>query len=297
MFFNCTFAVESSKLFKMKKIYSIFILLATIAALAALIFFFSKIEHIVTVENYQSNEQIFLSEEDSTLGSLYIDLNVDIPTEYRDYQVLTNIQTQLYKALFGDTYNLVDGDSILKQYTKVLAKEYIDNNVEFAKNISDSSFLVFDNLHQLEGFSLLNDEKIYSYGISRFVDFGGDHPIQTRYFYNFDLKTGDLLTESDLFNEDYQDKLTHLMHSTFIKNINEHNKYAIDSIDISDYNILDIKPNGNFYINDEGICFVFNPYDIAPYYLGETEITLHFEEIKDLMQDKNPISYLYNKKN
>lgn len=280
----------------MKKIYSVFILLATAAALVVLIYFFSKIEHLVTVENYQSNERIFLSEEDSTLGSLHIDLNVDLPTQYREYQVIYNIRTQLYKALFGSTYDLVDGDSILKIYTEVLAQEYIDNNVEFAENISDSSFLVFDNLHQLEGFSLLSDEKIYSYGISRFVDFGGAHPIQTRFFYNFDLETGDLLTEPDLFGEGYQERLTRLMRNTFIENINAHNKYAVDSIDISNYNILDIKPNSNFYINDEGICYVFNPYDIAPYYLGETEIMLPFSIIQNLMRTKNPIHYLYKTK-
>ncbi len=39
----------------------------------------------------------------------------------------------------------------------------------------------------------------------------------------------------------------------------------------------------NFALRDEGLAFYYNPYDVAPYAMGPTEIVLSWEEIKDLL--------------
>lgn len=274
---------------------SIFIISLTVVGIAVLLYFFHKIEHIVNVENHQINQRIYLNETDTTLGSIFIDINVDIPTEYKDYQVVKDIRTEIYAALFGNAYQFVNPDSIFDLFIEGLVTEFKESNAEFAQNISDESFMAFNNSFQLEGFSLLSDEKIYSYGVSHFYDFGGAHPIYSRYFYNFDLKTGELISEEDIFKTGFQPMLAQIMRSVFTDDFNERKKYDLEGIDISDYDILEIKPNGNFYLNDEALCYVFNPYDIAPFYLGETEIALPYNSIKHLMYDKNPIQHLYNK--
>ena len=70
----------------------------------------------------------------------------------------------------------------------------------------------------------------------------------------------------------------------------------IDNLDDTDFWTDSIKPNSNFYITDESINYVFNPYEIAPYYIGQTEVTLTFERIKDLLKPNSPIAYLVEKK-
>ena len=62
-----------------------------------------------------------------------------------------------------------------------------------------------------------------------------------------------------------------------------------------DYWTDSIKPNGNFYITDESINYVFNPYEIAPYYMGQTEVTIPFSRIKDLLKPNSIIGYLVEK--
>ena len=37
--------------------------------------------------------------------------------------------------------------------------------------------------------------------------------------------------------------------------------------------------NPNFYFAPEGVVFIFNPYEIGPYSLGETNICIPVEEI------------------
>jgi hypothetical protein len=63
----------------------------------------------------------------------------------------------------------------------------------------------------------------------------------------------------------------------------------------TDYWTDSIKPNGNFYITDESINYVFNPYEIAPYYMGQTEVSLPFSMIKGLLKPNSIIAYLVEK--
>ena len=184
-------------------------------------------------------------------------------------------------------------DSLLNYYAIELGREYIDNNADFAKKISDGSRLAFNNSIVLEGFALLNDENIFSYGISRFVDFGGAHPIKTRLFYNFNLKDGKVIFEDDIFTAGYQTELTEIIKNKLLEDNNQNAETPhLESLDNSVYFSDEIKPNGNFYINDESICFVFNPYEIAPYYIGETEVVLPYKLIHHLMKPDNPLEYL-----
>jgi hypothetical protein len=67
---------------------------------------------------------------------------------------------------------------------------------------------------------------------------------------------------------------------------------------VADLNVFNfyedqIVPNNNFYITPEGIVYVYNPYDIAPYSMGQTSVLLTFEKLKPILKKNNPIEYLY----
>jgi hypothetical protein len=67
------------------------------------------------------------------------------------------------------------------------------------------------------------------------------------------------------------------------------------SLNDTDFWVEAIKPNGNFYITDESINYVYNPYEIAPYYMGQTEVVLPFYRLIDILKPNNVISYLIEK--
>jgi len=261
---------------------------------ASLLFvFFPTSSKTVLTENFSHTEKVYLSEEDTTLGALSIEMNIDLPISYRNKNILDNIKTILRTELFGDVFMYFPEDSLLNYYAAELGREYIDNNADFAKKLSDDSRLAFNNSIILEGFALLNDENIFSYGISRFVDFGGAHPIKTRLFYNFNLKNGKVIFEDDIFEGEYQSELTEIIKNKLLQDNNENEGTPhLENLESSDFFLEEIKPNGNFYVNDESICFVFNPYEIAPYYVGETEVVLPYKLIHHLMKPKNPLEYL-----
>lgn len=268
-------------------------IILVLVASALFLLFFPTSSKSVEIEHFSLTDKVYLSDQDTTLGSLYIDLNIDLPISYQDEDILHKIKTIIRTELFGDVFMSFPEDSLLNYYAMELGNEYIDNNADFAKKISNDSRLAFNNTVMLEGFGLLNDENIFSYGISRFVDFGGAHPIKTRLFYNFNLKNGKVIFEDDIFETGYQLELSDIIKNKLLQDLNDNNETPeMEDLDKSVYFLDEIKPNGNFYINDESICFVYNPYEIAPYYIGETEVVLPYKLIHHLMKPKNPLEYL-----
>ena len=164
--------------------------------------------------------------------------------------------------------------------------------------LDTASSYSFNNDHNIEGFSLLNDKKIYSYGIDRYVYMGGAHGLSNRTYFNFNLETGNLITEKDIFTDNSRGAISDLIKVRIIeesKETYETGTPPIRDLDDTDFWTDSIKPNGNFYITDESINYVFNPYEIAPYYIGQTEVTLPFERIKKFLKPQNPIAYLVEK--
>lgn len=273
---------------------SIYLILCSLTT----IFLFSCSQKTIKTEEKDLIGKFYLSS-DTTQGSLSLDIEVEIPVAFADTAVLRNIRSIIITNLFGDDYIGYKNDSLVKFFSKELYTDYRQNNTPIL-NVKDSANnYSFDNEHTLSGFSLLSDKKIYVYGIERFVDMGGAHGLETRNFYNFDLKTGKLISEAELFNSNYKLPLSDLIKKRIVEESQESkdskDAEPILSLEDTDYWTDSIKPNGNFYITDEGINYVFNPYEIAPYYMGQTEVTLPFNRLKDILKPKSIIAYLVEK--
>ncbi len=114
---------------------------------------------------------------------------------------------------------------------------------------------------------------------------GGAHGYEARYPVNIDSETGELLTVDDLFTSrgdletvlrekllaDYQaDELSFL--DDYMDNIGRGSGWQSE-----DY---------NFLIDNNGVLFIFNPYDIAPYASGAQNVYLSFEEDANVFSPK-----------
>jgi hypothetical protein len=235
-------------------------------------------------------------EADTSKGSLNVDIEVEFPVAYRDKKVLDSIRSTIISNVFGDEYVSLPDDSIIPRFTKDTYADYIDNNRPLLSKLEKGSPYEFNNEHVVSGYSLLSDKNIYVYGIDRYVFMGGAHGLETRDFLNFDLSTGKLITEKDLFIDDYPVLLSDLIKKRIVEQSQEDNdREPILDLENTDYWTDSIKPNGNFYITDESINYVFNPYEIAPYALGQTEISLPFERLRDIMKPNGLIEYLIEK--
>lgn len=220
-----------------------------------------------------------------------IDFDIDFPMSYPDEDALKSIQQHLLSSLFEENYSEMSINDAMVQYKNELATEYRLNNEpilpELEENASETMYSLLHNEHILKGYAMYESNKIFSYTVERYVFMGGAHGITTRMFRNFDKQTGNLLNEEDLFTENYMDNLTPLLIQNLIRQ-NEGMESA-DDLEAASYYVESIKPNNNFYVSDEGITYVFNPYEIAPYYMGEIDILIPASELKPFLNANQQI--------
>ena len=137
---------------------------------------------------------------------------------------------------------------------------------------------------------LFNQKDVLCYSVYREYNAGTPSPVRTYPNWVIDLKTGNRVTESEIFNEDYKDDLAKIIVDA-IALYNNVDKVA-DLENIGFYNINEIYPNRNFYVDDIGITYTFNESDIAAGALGATSVRIPYEKVRHLMRHDSPIAHL-----
>lgn len=102
---------------------------------------------------------------------------------------------------------------------------------------------------------------------------GGAHPIYSSSFVNFDVKQGKVLTFDDIIMSDKKDDLVAAIKDSL------RGRYDADSDEqLQETSGINLDAIGyalespNFYFNDYGIVFYFNPYEIGPWAIGAVEV-------------------------
>ena len=238
------------------------------------------------------SKKFYLSE-DTTLGGLSFQAETEIPVKFHNKEVLENVRKQIIANIFGEIFNNFPTDSILPKYANNLFLDYKRSNETYLANNAEikESPLILENEIQIQGVAMYLDDRILSYSYERYAFMGGPHGNSSRLLYNFDLTNSHLIKESDLFIADYTESLTRLIKQQIVEDNAEMESVA----DLNDFHFFEdqIKPNNNFYITAEGIVYVYNPYDIAPYSTGQTVVLLTFEKLRPILKPENPIAYLY----
>lgn len=115
-------------------------------------------------------------------------------------------------------------------------------------------------------------------GLFDYVYAGGVHGLGTQDYVTIDLKSNNILTLADLFDEeaDYKQQLSQHIQ----KQVKARNKAGIMFFAESSHEII-IKDDQPFYVNSNGdLVLTFNVYEIAPYSSGIIEFTIPKEDLQ-----------------
>ena len=116
---------------------------------------------------------------------------------------------------------------------------------------------------------------------------GGAHGMYATSYYVLDLQKKKRVMVNDLFDEKGIRALDKLLEKYFRK---EYGVPAGESLEEGGLFENSITANENFYITGKGIGFVYHPYEIASYAMGEIEI---FIPIKEILPHLKPASKAY----
>lgn len=235
-----------------------------------------------------------LTSDDSIVGSLNFAAEVELPVKYHKPEALKSLQQQIVAKVFGEVFNSIPLDSVLIKYASTLFDEYKRSNEPFIRQLADmqGSKAFLNNEISIQALAMYLDDHILSYSYERYAFMGGAHGNSSRLLYNFDTNTGLLFEEKDLFGEDYEELLSRLIKEQIV----EDNAQMESVADLTDFQFFEdqIKPNNNFFITPEGLAYVYNPYDIAPYSTGQIIVVIEYEKLRPILKAGNPVEYIYS---
>ena len=137
----------------------------------------------------------------------------------------------------------------------------------------------------------LSKDSIYNYTVSNYQYTGGAHPNTFASWTNINANTGKELKRADVFTDGSDKAIIQLIEKHLLSEVN--NRLETDTITtiqgLWDNGVLlnvDLYVPENFLITDDGVKFLYNRYDIAPYVMGDFELNIPYAEIENLMKIK-----------
>lgn len=242
----------------------------------------------ITFDSIVVKERIpLLAESDTTLPYSDVDVRFIYPSKFGNKEKLARLQQIFVGTFFGD----VEADSLspqdaMNEYIAAYTEEYksLSNNY-----YSDKKHLSNGDIPQWYWYSMSNENKIVfkndsllSYAVQYSDYTGGAHGSHRTTYVNIDLGELTTLSEEDIFLPNYQKPLREII---IKKLMADNNVSAPESlINIGFFDIDEIFPNNNFWLNDEGIHYAYNQYEIAPYSMGVIEVLIPFNELKSILK-------------
>ena len=223
-----------------------------------------------------------------------LQINFIYPAKYDNKDILKKIQQQFVYSYFGDGYENLSPEEATAKYTADYLNNYKDLEDEYKAEVAKADETPvgawFSYFEMSSNDIAYNKNDILSYTINFENYTGGAHGAHSFTNHVIDMKTGNPIKEDDIFIEGFQEDLAQILIDRIAKQNTVENPKELENIGF--FSIDEIFPNGNFLIDDNGITYTFNEYEIAAYVVGATNVHLPYEEIQYLLKKESPIAHL-----
>jgi hypothetical protein len=251
-------------------------------------------QKVLTLMNSSLKIKTYLND-DPTKQYLDIDVSLEYPVKYPDSDILKKVR----KIVLLDFYpeadsNYINPDDAVNAYIEDYKKFFVESETAFAEETSDaesddsSSGNPWINIEKMIVHH--NADNLFSYTIYSDRYTGGAHGGKNYLNTVIDMKNGEKITEDDLFTESAKPLIIKMIVDKIMS------KQKVGSIaeleDIGFFDISEIGLNKNFYLNDKGLVYTFNEYEIAAYAVGAIEVALDFNDISGFLKPGCPIEPL-----
>jgi len=119
------------------------------------------------------------------------------------------------------------------------------------------------------------------YSVDYYIFTGGAHPNGYTRFFNFRPSTAEIINIKDVFRKGFEKKLNKLLEKKFREEFELPAPAPLSDMLFENK----IEYNNNFTFGDEGITFLYNRYEIAPYVFGEIVLEIPYSEINDILKE------------
>lgn len=198
-------------------------------------------------------------------------LHISISLEYIVGGIPEEVMDKINGTIRDWAFDLEEADGSLEEsaikYRDSLIDEYLTDNTPGEATFSWEDITT--------GMFMDPCDKYLNYQFSFYQFRGGVHGLQTVKPVVFDLSTGEVVEEDDLFKPGYIDPVSKLMQEAVTRSMGADYEELLPLVDIGS-----IIPNDNFAVKKEGVEWIFQPYDVGPYALGIVSATVSWDALK-----------------
>lgn len=201
-----------------------------------------------------------------------------------------SLNAYLLSVCLGGVYAGMEPKEAVGQYVEKYISEYRELEPLYEQDLKDnaeSAGAWYSYYRHVAGHVQLCTPEVLVYRVDYEEYTGGAHGNYLTTFLNLDLKTLCPLRLDDIFAPEYQEPLTTLLWEQLAENIGVSTRQEAE--DLGYGSTGELTPTENFCLGHEGITFHYNIYEIAPYVMGATEITLPWQRISHLLGDRSDI--------
>lgn len=241
--------------------------------------------HEVTFERKTVSDSLTMSNGKQSATSQY---NIDFAyaEESEGDTVATRINQELVRKVLG-----IDGflsptkavDSYVDDFVKEFRSDFSTfyEQTEELENDDMQAWLNYEiDLHTQTATSYQG--MVVNYVADQSSYMGGAHHNYFARWLNFDSQTGNLLTLEQILIPDYGPLLLKALEYELQAKCNAKSMAEVREAGYLGWSELYVP--ADFLIKDDGILFLYNPYDIAPWYMGSTELMLNNEKLKNVLK-------------
>ena len=230
---------------------------------------------------------------DIVQSTITVKADIVYPTFYKDKQNSKGIQSLFAQHIL----NIQESDSFdikkeIHQYSRDILEAYkmppANEQIEETDKDEYTPTLRLDISQKIN--VAYNDNGLICFRKASEMRKNGKPTIQTNKYYTFDLNKMIRLTVPDIIQAEYQSEVNELLKQQLLKQ--EGVKSPSQLFDLGYFNIENLSVTNNFYFTSKSIIFVYEPYEIACFALGETKIELNFSDIETYLKDPNLVNNL-----
>lgn len=254
----------------------------------------------LSFDSLKINKEVHLFN-DTAKPACKFTLDMHYPAKYADTVALSKIQEYFNTTYFGESYAKLTPVVAAQKYTTSYLNNYkqLENEFTNGNSNSDESGNSWMNYVQSSDSRILyNSNDFLSYVVNTYTYEGGAHGMTSTVYQVIDLKLVVPLTLSDIFDDRNLDNVGEIIIETLAKNAGDEsdenkrksdNMKPLDFLEEIGYFVTEIKPTENFYIDDKGITWLYNNYEIAPYAFGRPSAFIPYDQLSIYIKEDSPI--------
>ena len=215
-----------------------------------------------------------------------IEIMLIYPEKSGNESLNTALDLTITSFMLNDSMAIKDPELLIENITFDFFQSY-RKATDGVPNIEKTAS--FNWLKKMTMEVMYNENNLLSLRLDKYGYTGGAHGVSIARYRVFNLQTGAPIDLQEIFIDGYEEELTRILDKKLRRlngigsgeNLLE-SGFLVDSLAYTD----------NFYVNNDGIGFFYNVYEIAAYATGSTELFCSFYDLKGILRKDHPFFWI-----